>query len=260
MSEQLTNFLNSDDAIFHYTKKETAMEDILNKKQLKFSFYYSTNDPYEYKKRLTSAFGWGDINESLYLESMHLIDTTIQNTSFLSFCNNSNNTGHKKPRMWSQYGQNHSGICLVFSKESLMTTIKNELSQNYLIYDENVNYKEIDFESLNIDNNDLIANEIVMTHIKRDYKNIFFQKHLDYKGENEFRIVLIQKDKNPFYQSPPVDISNSLKLIILGDRFPNVYLPTIKDLSTNLNIEFKQLHWEHNQYFLFKKQGASPQL
>lgn len=39
MSEQLTNFLNSDDAIFHYTKKENAMERILNEKQLKFGLY-----------------------------------------------------------------------------------------------------------------------------------------------------------------------------------------------------------------------------
>lgn len=26
MTKELSNFLNSDDAIFHYTKKETAME------------------------------------------------------------------------------------------------------------------------------------------------------------------------------------------------------------------------------------------
>ncbi len=256
MLDELSNFINPDDAIFHYTKKEIAMEYILNNKQLKFGFYHSTNDPHEYKQRLTSAFGCGDINESLYFESMHLIDNTIQNTSFLSFCDNSNNTGYKKPRMWSQYGQNHSGICLVFSKESLMTTIKNELSKNYLNYGENINYKEIDFKPLNIDNDNdkLTVNEIVMNHIKKDYKNIFFQKHLDYKDEDEFRIVLIQKDENLFSQSPLdllVDISNSLKLIILGDRFPKVYLPTIKDLSTKLNIEYKTLDWEHNQYFLF---------
>lgn len=64
---------------------------------------------------------------------MNLIDSTIQNIPFLSFCGNSNNKGCKKSRMWSQYGQDHSGICLVFSKESLMATIQNELSQDYFI-------------------------------------------------------------------------------------------------------------------------------
>ncbi len=181
---------------------------------------------------------------------MHLIDNIINQTPFLSFCANSNNSGYDKPRMWSQYGQNHSGICLVFSRDSFMTTIKNELSKNYLIYDENINYKEIDFNSINIYDSDLTANQIVMNNIKKDYKNIFFQKHLDYKDEDEFRVVLIQKDENVLCQNPLVDISNSLKLIILGDKFPEVYLPTIKDLSRKLNMKFKRFHWEQNQYFL----------
>ncbi|MFW2601859.1 DUF2971 domain-containing protein [Aliarcobacter butzleri] len=249
MTEELTNFLNSDDAIFHYTKKETAMEYILNDKKLKFGFFHSTNDPYEYKKRLTSAFGWGDINQSLFLESMKLIDNTIQNTSFLSFCRNSNNKGYEKPRMWSQYGQNHSGICLVFSKESLIKTIENQLSQDYFVYAENVNYKEIDSESLNI-YDDLTVNEIIINHIKQNHKNIFFQKHLDYKDENEFRIILIQKTENNFYKNIFVDISDSLKFIILGDSFPKVYLPTIKELSSKLNITYEKLEWRNNQYFL----------
>lgn len=252
MSQELNNFLNSNDAIFHYTKKETAMEYILNNKQLKFGFFHSTNDPYEYKKRLTSAFGWGEINESLYLESMNLIDNTIQNTVFLSFCGNSNNKGYEKSRMWSQYGQNHSGICLVFSKESLTKTIKNELSQDYLVYDEDINYEEINSEFLSIDDN-LTVNEIIINHIKQNHKNIFFKKHLDYKDENEFRIILVQKNENNHQISNLIDISNSLKFIILGDKFPKVYLPTIKDLSSKLNIEYKKLHWEHNQYFLLKE-------
>ena len=53
MTEKLTNFLDSEDAIFHYTKRETAMEYILNNKTLKFGLLKNTNDPYEYKKRNT---------------------------------------------------------------------------------------------------------------------------------------------------------------------------------------------------------------
>lgn len=250
MTEELTDFINSDDAIFHYTKKETAMEYILNDKKLKFGLFHSTNDPHEYKKRLTPAFGWGDINDSIYLESMNLIDNTIQNTAFLSFCGNSNNKGFKKPRMWSQYGQNHSAICLVFSKESLVKTIQNELSQDYLVYHEDVNYKEIDFESLSIDDDNLSVNKVVINNIEKSYQNFLFQKHLDYKDETEFRIILIQKTENNFYKNIFVDISDSLKFIILGDSFPKVYLPTIKELSSKLNITYEKLEWRNNQYFL----------
>lgn len=250
MEYELTNFLNSDDSIFHYTKKEIAMEYILNDKKLRFGIFKSTNDPYEYKQRLTSAFGWGDINESLYIKSMNLIDSTIQQTPFLSFCGNFHNKGYKKPRMWSQYGQNHAGICLVFSKKSLMATIQNELSEDYFIFDENLSYKEIETESINVLDDTLTMNEIVSNNIREYYKNIFFQKDLDYKDENEFRIVLSKRNLDELSQSHFIDILDSLKLIILGDNFPEVYLPTIKDLSTKLNIKFKKLHWEQNQYFL----------
>lgn len=252
MTEQLIDFLNSDDAIFHYTKKETAIEYILNDKKLKLGFFHSTNDPYEYKDRLTSATGLGNIKESLFNESMNLIDNTIKNTAFLSFCGNSNNKGYEKPRMWSQYGQNHLGICLVFSKKSLIKTIENQLSNDCLIYGENVNYKKIDFEDLNIYDDNLSVNEVVINNVEENYKNFFFQKHLDYKDENEFRIILVQKDKNNFYKDIFIDISDSLKSIILGDRFPEVYLPTIKELSSKLNITCKKLEWKHNQYHLIQ--------
>lgn len=256
MKCELTNFLNSDDSIFHYTKKETAMEYILNNKKLRFGIFHSSNDPYEYKRRLTPAFGWGDINESLYIKSMNLIDSTIRQTPFLSFSGNFNNKGYKKSRMWSQYGQNHSGICLVFSKEFLMATIQNELLEDYFIFGEDVNYKEIKSKSLNIENNNLTEKEIVINNITKDYKNIFFQKDLDYQDENEFRIVLIKKDLEESSQEHFIDISNSLKLIILGDNFPKVYLPTIKDLSSKLNIEFKKLHWDRQGYFLLNWDSA----
>ena len=251
MTKELSNFLNSNDAIFHYTKKETAMEYILNDKKLKFGFFHSTNDPYEYRRKSIKAFDSGNIDESLWLNSINLIDNTILNTAFLSFCTKRN--GYKKPRMWSQYGQNHSGVCLVFSKKSLIETIKNELSQNYLIYNEDVKYKsKIYNDNLNIHNNNLTLNEIIINHIKQDYKNIFFQKHSDYKDENEFRIILVQKNENNFFQNIFIDISNSIKFIILGDNFPKEYLPTINNLSSKLNIEYKSLCWEHNQYFLLE--------
>ena len=250
MIADLPIFSNSDDLIFHYTKKETAMEYILNKEELKFGIFHSTNDPYEYKKRFTPLLGLGDIDKSLCINSLYLLDSTIQNTPFLSFCGNFNNKGYMKSRMWSQYGQNHSGICLVFSKESLMTTIRNELSKDYFIFGEDVNYKEIESVFLDIDNNNLTSNDIVLNKIKEYYKNIFFQKDLDYQDENEFRIVLIKKDLEESSQEYFIDISNSLKLIILGDNFPEVYLPTIKNLSSKINIEFKELYWEHNKYIL----------
>jgi hypothetical protein len=247
MIEELDNFLNSDDAIFHYTKKETAMEYILNNKELRFGIFRKTNDPYEYNDNFPLAIGTN--NDLLAAKSMSLFNSSSKNTLFLSFCNNSDKNGYKKSRMWSQYGQNHEGICLVFSKDSIMSDIQNELSENYLIYGENINYGRIEPTCIETNDN-LTVNKIVLSNIKKYYKNIFFQKDLDYKDENEFRIVLIKKDLGKFSEEHFIDISNSLKFIILGDKFPEEDLAKIKNLSSKLNIKYEKLYWEHAQYFL----------
>ncbi len=51
MTEELSNFLNSDDAIFHYTKRDTAIKYILDTKKLRLNLLKNTNDPYEYKRK-----------------------------------------------------------------------------------------------------------------------------------------------------------------------------------------------------------------
>lgn len=238
MTKKLTDFLNSEDAIFHYTKRETAMEYILNNKTLKFGLLKNTNDPYEYKKRNTVIC---QIATNELKEISNSLDDTILNTPFLSFCTNSKiQKGYIRPRMWSQYGQNQAGICLVFSKKLLIKTIKKELSKNYTIYNKKMNYKKIEIDP---------STESESEYIQSFYKNIFFQKHIDYKDESEFRIVLVQKNEENTYKDLFVDISNSLKLIILGDNFPKKHLAIIKKLSLELNVEHKKLLWEDNQYY-----------
>lgn len=247
MTKKLTNFLDSNDAIFHYTKRETAMEYILNNKTLKFGLLKNTNDPYEYKKKSIITCTVESEKEKEKDFKNNSIEDIIQNTLFLSFSTNliddSNliRKGYEKSRMWSQYGENHEGICLVFSKESLLEIIKKELSENYIIYYEKINYEITHLEPS--------IGEQPIEYIENSYRNIFFQKHIDYKDESEFRIVLVQKNEKNTYKDLFVDISNSLKLIILGDNFPKVYLPTIKNLSLELNVEHKKLLWEDNQYY-----------
>ena len=171
MTEKLTNFLDSDDAIFHYTKRETAMEYILNNKTLKFGLLKNTNDPYEYKKSIITCTVESEKEKDFKNNSTEDI---IQNTLFLSFSTNliddSNliRKGYEKSRMWSQYGENHEGICLVFSKESLLEIIKKELSENYIIYYEKINYEITHLEPS--------IGEQPIEYIKNSYK-IFFQKH-----------------------------------------------------------------------------------
>lgn len=261
---ELISFINSDDAIFHFTKKATAIEYILYDIELKFGDFKKSNDPQEYSNRVTSAAGWGwkEEHRTKIDEASWLIDEIVKSSGFLSFCQNKFRNGELeengclKSRMWSQYGDDQSGICLVFSKSKLLKSIKRQVSSDFTVFHENVVYSDpqkgsID-DNLYVDGSELAEKEpeeIAKRHIFQVYKEIFFHKQPDYGDENEFRIVLLPKLKKPG-NGLFIDISSCLKAIILGDKFPNVYLPTIKELSKNLNIACRKLHWEHLEYYL----------
>lgn len=86
--DAVTDFIDSGDSIYHFTKKEIAIEHILYNKKLKFGNFKQTNDPREYKRRMTSAVGWGWEDEQLQKisEIPNSIDEFIKSSGFLSFC------------------------------------------------------------------------------------------------------------------------------------------------------------------------------
>jgi len=260
---ELISFINCDDAIFHFTKKATAIEHILYNIELKLSDFKKSNDPQEYSYRMTCAVGWGwEEHKTKVTEATWLIEKIVKSSGFLSFCQNKfrneelEENGCLKSRMWSQYGDDQSGICLVFSKRKLIKSLERQTAGDFTIYHENVIYSDpqkdpID-DDLYVDGSELAEKEpeeIAKRYISEAYKEIFFHKQPDYGDENEFRIVLLPKLEKPAH-GIFVDISSCLNAIILGDKFPNVYLPTIKELSKNLNFACRKLHWEDFEYYL----------
>ncbi|QZA77868.1 DUF2971 domain-containing protein [Deefgea tanakiae] len=117
----------SDQYIYHYTKAETAIEFILENKNLRLSPFAKTNDPKETK----DWFFIPGTNQGRNLDkytpeylSKVLNPTLKQKTNLLCFSTDKNLTGNHltdmpnrgfcKPRMWAQYGGNHTGVCLIF--------------------------------------------------------------------------------------------------------------------------------------------------
>ena len=227
-----------------------------------FGSFLNTNDPKEYKSKMTAAFGWGlkDKHNLTISKVMSKIDSITQSGGFLSFCENQYKDkslmqhGYKKSRMWSQYGYNHSGICLVFSKKLLLEEILKR-SDTTILYAGTIQYQKLDEtknDILNIDGDELDAmdlGEIAFRHISNNFDKVFFQKHSDYKDENEFRIIVISK-VGEIINGITIDISKCINMIILGDAFPKVYFPTINKLASELNISYKKLHWDSSDYFL----------
>lgn len=264
--DNFLEYLNSEDALFHYTKKCTALEKILPKKQLKFGSFRGTNDPQEYRPKLAGAVGWGWDGKSDEVTDVivEINNLCQQRSRFLSFCTNRyeegviKEYGYLRSRMWAQYGDNHEGACIVLSKSILLEHLKANKNENHELLDSMVKYRnpekrkqpilhvnKSDFED---QNHNAIALKFFIDH-KDKY---LFSKQTDYRDECEFRVVIVNRLPEAISDVTSLtQVDSALKGVVFGDRFPNLYSPTVKLLVKDTNVITKQIVWDKAGYHIF---------
>lgn len=228
--------------LFHYTNPEKAKL-ILKSKHLKAGKFYKSNDPMEDFK--LGYFSEIDNDEnSQYIEE--LINKELQDSIYFhSFSEGTLNLknelfqvgysqfedirdGYFYPRMWTQYGSNHEGVCLVFDKSKIIDYIKKFNSRYNISYDK-INYVDVTtydfsrhFEGIEFNTNLNTLKELkikgFISKLINDRKKImYFTKDIDWAGEREFRI-LFHKNKNKNNIEPFIPLKNSLKYIFFGAK------------------------------------------
>jgi len=198
--DELEQRLGDIDCLFHYTTIEAALEHILPDETLRFSPVRSTNDPREYKE--WSFMGVGSIPKSgsnhLHLLEINAAINTLVGSEYKVACfsqNTEDRAGYLKSRMWSQYGQSHGGVCVVFSKSKLISSLRNWPSQESPFYDE-VTYTaemKIHADALVVSLDELErepTDSVARKHAIEHNRELFFTKHSDYKDECEYRLVI----------------------------------------------------------------------
>ena len=246
--------LRNSDTLFYYTNRYTGLEKILSSMQLRFSKLIDTNDPYEYKALNFPFSQWIGANDNSF-ENAKKVDKELnslikERTKVLCFCRNSRSQyyGYEKSRMWSQYGSNHRRLCIAISKNNIRRELKKQLKDETYFF-EPVIYKKIiasENEARFVDDSILKEGSGIIDHIKNYYKQIYFTKNIDYKDENEYRLVVLEKDNIIDY----ISIKNSLKVIILGDAFPKVYYPIIQGICEEYSVGLYINHYESGEGIL----------
>lgn len=242
--------------LYHYTNSTTAIEYILANNTLKFSPLTQTNDPLEFASLThvgTSVAGSNGFKEAL--KHGNKLENIRNKVKLLCLCQDFNNgtqypfyKGYCKPRMWSQYGEKHKGICIVFSKERLLELIEAKYPNNCLYDDVTYDNKLIKLKkALVIDESEIETT--AEERLKKHASGYIFSKLEDYRDENEFRIALFSENYNKT-DSVYIDILDHVEAIIVGDLFPDVYLPSIKKLSTEQNFEIFRLWWTNGHPIL----------
>jgi hypothetical protein len=142
----------------------------------------------------------------------------------------------------------------MFDRENLHKEISNITANDTLyagpvIYDNNldkhngehifhIKYKEIENLSLNT---------TIDQYIEKYHGRLYFQKSIDWRDEQEFRWVARGKTNEPLF----VSIANSLQAIIVGQRFPEVYLAALYPLAEEHNILVIKCFWFNGEPSLF---------
>ncbi|MGP1458626.1 MAG: DUF2971 domain-containing protein [Treponema sp.] len=232
--------------LFHYTRSENYRK-ILDEQTLLFNNIHKTNDSYENKK-----FDFFDITEirkdeksyetddkkRWFFNQLNRIKNRIVRSLSLSkgiynfnTLNEKNRPGYFLPRMWAQYGNNSKGVCFVFDKAKLLEQLKANLDDQYHFFDGSIEYRDITEETYSLSLEKIIKNRRneVFRHINANkqelmIKNIhdyYFVKDTDWKEENEYRVIIINKkdNKNTEAEIVKIEMDKVIECVIIGENF-----------------------------------------
>ena len=219
-----------------------------------------TNDPRESKRwtfglRTNSHFTEESEGEWAELERR----TTLAKSGFkvICFSTDSPNSkgmevdhiwerGYCRPRMWSQYAENHKGACLVFDRSELRTHLKASISSDTDLFEATVRYQNRS-QGPSLENNPFILNydslksigaeQTLLAHVERYRKELFFEKATDWSHESEYRFLIWDRG----HDAHIVPFGSALKGIVLGESFPEQRLG---GLSLN-NLDIGRLRWKN---------------
>ncbi len=272
-------FLEPSNFVYHYTPRNTAIEHILSSMSLRLGLYDALNDPWEYQKlrfQMVHPAGEGPKDLSRILSEYsrnikygcRILCTTMDlptNLNSIYFEDPTYNLpcspgayqfyrGYGHPRMWAQYAENHSGVCLMLNKENLHKEILNvaineRLYSGSVIYDNSLDRHDGDsiFSIQYKDIKNLSLNTAINMYIEKHHKRLYFQKSTDWRDEHEYRWVVRGENNEPLF----VPINGCLEAVIVGQRFPDVYLTALYPFAEEYNIKVIKCFWFNGEPSLF---------
>jgi hypothetical protein len=261
----LPQFYFDDDTLFHYTNEKNGSS-IINSKKLRFSNRIKSKDPVESLKirSHTISFSYSD-EETLEIDNKtepviqevdEILNEMFNHTKQICFCKNDVENkilGFLKPRMWNQYGDDYQGINLIFSKKKLLEEKLENMLFDDVIYSDYSKFN-LDF---GINQNQILElgrEEFLNKYFEKiNYK--LFLKHYDYKGENEYRMII--KSKNELEE---INIEKSLLGVLLSVKNfeeEKLKIELFENLCKLNNIDLKIIYWKNDGVEILPKNPYS---
>lgn len=254
-----------DQFLYHYTNVDKALNHILKTRMLKFGAYTKTNDPKEAK---TWQFDLGT-NENRDLGAYRMAETSAwlsnrfkEQARLLCFSmdrapltgvpmSDIFNRGFSKPRMWAQYADRHTGVCLVFDRTRIDNAITRQVAATHRMLAGPVEYIDrpvlrncdTDWQfMINIDAlEDLGRERYAELHLLGAHKRLFFEKMTDWRDECEWRWVVFASTDQDQY----VAYGNALIGIMFGEDTSEKSIQDMMDMTESWGLRYMGLRWKN---------------
>jgi hypothetical protein len=244
--------------IYHYTQFDSA-EKILSNRNLLFNRLTEMNDPFEFMRYIhdvryedfLSSYGTIDFKESEKINRFKDNVNTIIKRQYriCSFCIDYEgsadnkyvpymNKGFSRSRMWSQYGEDHKGVCLIFNREKMIETI----TKNYKdVFAQEIFYNDDLSESFDATKitGEVLEKSEPIEWVNKHIAKYLFLKFEDYKNEHEYRIAVHYAQNEDLF----IDFNDEIEGVILGQEITPKHKEIIQRLSVNFNFPVFKFHW-----------------
>lgn len=257
-------FKNPNKLLYHYTRANIAIDDILKSRTLKIGSYTNTNDPKEQKTWKFNLWTNEDRDLDKYKidELSEILSKELkEKTKIVCFSGDREpltgdhmidifNRGFCKPRMWAQYANNHTGVCLVFEREILGNLISSKFGDLYKIFHGDVTYRDRGIVPrlsegdyfINIDYLEKVGlKEYAKMHLFRYYRRLFLEKLNDWRDENEFRLILFTNTVEDLF----IEFKDSLKGIMFGENTKEKDIDEMMEMTEDLDIDYMGIKWKN---------------
>ncbi|MDZ7892818.1 MAG: DUF2971 domain-containing protein [Rhodoferax sp.] len=159
--------------------------------------------------------------------------------------------GFSKPRMWAQYADRHTGVCMVFDRARLDAAISMQVAGANRVLAGPVEYIDRsilrDMASdwqfmINIDAlEDLGKERYADLHLQTSYKRLFFEKMTDWRDECEWRWVAFASSNQDLY----VAYGDALIGVMFGEETSEKSIQDIMDMTESWGLRYMGLRWKN---------------
>lgn len=201
--------------LYHYTTVDSFVR-IWVSQSLKFSEVKLLNDIFE-RTKIISLKGYVNDDEASNIKDLsskltEKVFNQLQKFKQISFSIDSEDRlGAFSPMLWGQYAKNERGVCIEFDSAKLLKS--NKIYCKEIEYLESIPVNAIEF-------NGLVDDESINNLILTNKDLFFFTKHIDWKHENEFRVI-----------------SNELNFLPISGTITKVYVYSSKEIETDIVLK-----------------------